>query len=955
MAGPEPSPEFSRSVRSNLAAGTLVVALFAVAGGLVVAAGSPTGPEAVHAQVEFFAVFTGVSLFFLAAAKYVISRERLYLPLAVGALASSVLDLLEPAVGALPRLVVPGSLPVSPDASEYVWLVSRLAFGAGLLAAAYAYRKGGLDDRPGRRLAVVSVSVLLAAIAFSVLAVVAAPAPLYDYRAGPVALLPAVPLVLYLWAAFLLARATRTSEHGVRAVGLVSLALAVIVQALEMVTRAPFDQPYFAAHVVKVASYLVILFGLYIEHVRLYSLERGMRESIESAHMDLKSAKTELDAIIEDLTDGVMVMDEAGRVVRFNRAAREIMGREGLGIQPEAETQSRVWTPDGKPLSPDQFPIVRALRQGEPVRGVELVVERPTGERRHLVAGAIPLRDARGRIRGAAAAFNDVTEIRAAEQRFRDLTESAPDAVIVVDERWRIILFNRAAEGLLGYGREEVFGRDVVHIIPERLRDNLLKIREEVERTGRPPVLDRPISLRGLRKDGTEVPVDVSLSASGSPRPQFFIAYVRDATGPERMRREREGLLSVAHASSVTVTIDDFLQRAAQSILQATEFNACTVYLHDPARHALELRGHAGIPEDVRGQIQSYALDPKFSAIAVQTWHRRRVLTETHLEGLADYHVTPALLAKYGFGSLISAPFGDEREPWGVLQVVATPGRNPREDDLQLMELLAQELAIGLRQKRLIQQLEQSSTELRQANEELDSFIYTASHDLAEPLRSISNFSHFLLEDYAARLDDEGRDYLQRVHAGSLRMKRLLDDLLRLSRHGRSKTPKIRVNVNDVLHEVRESLDATLRERGAELVVPERIPDVAADRTSLIEVFTNLIGNAIKFNQAERPRVEVGAERRDGFVEFQIRDNGIGIPAEHHQRIFGLFTRLHTRKEYPGTGAGLAIVKKIVENHGGRVWVDSQLDRGSTFYFTIPAAPAPVPKLEVAQARPAGA
>jgi light-regulated signal transduction histidine kinase (bacteriophytochrome) len=279
--------------------------------------------------------------------------------------------------------------------------------------------------------------------------------------------------------------------------------------------------------------------------------------------------------------------------------------------------------------------------------------------------------------------------------------------------------------------------------------------------------------------------------------------------------------------------------------------------------------------------------------------------------------------------------------------VVAPEGRNPQETDEQLLELLAQEITAGLRQKRLIQQLEQSTTELRAANQELDSFIYTASHDLAEPLRSISNFSHFLLEDYSDKLDDEGRDYMQRVHGGATRMKRLLDDLLRLSRLGRSKAPKVRVRAKDVLNEVRENLDATLRERRVQFVVDDEMPDVVADRTSLVEVFVNLVSNGIKFNHDPAPTVRVSGERKEGFVEFAVADNGIGIANEHHERIFGLFTRLHTRREYPGTGAGLAIVKRVVENHGGRIWVESELGRGSVFRFTIPAAPAAPARLEV--------
>jgi PAS domain S-box-containing protein len=953
MASPEPFPAsdtLAHTVRRNVLAGTVVIALFAIAGGLVLQAGEGAGREALHAQIEFFAVFTGLSVYFLTAAKYVVSRERVYLPLALGLLAASLLDLADPALTALAR-AGPDMAPFSANAPEYATLLGRLAFGVGLYAAARSFQSGALDARPGRRLVLGTVGTVLGLLALVTVVSLARPPAFYAIRLGPIALWSLLPLPFYLGAIGILLRSDRVSGQGLRLVGLVSLILAVAVQGLTAFTRAPYDAAFFAAHVLRVGSYLVILFGLYIEHVRLYTVERGLRESIESAHVDLKTAKTELDAIIEDLTDGVMVLDEAGKVVRFNRAAREIMGRDATGSRVEGFGKASVWYPDGRPVPPDEYPILRA-RRGESVRGIELIIERPTGERRNVVCGAVPLRDTLGRVRGAASAFNDVTEIRAAEQRFRDLTESAPDGIIVVDKRWRIVLFNRAAEQLFGYRREEVYGKDIVFLIPPRLTARHIAAREDYFQTGRAPVLERPLNVRGLRKDGTEVPVEVNISGSASAGGQFFIAHVRDTTSQERIRREREGILSVALASSGTVTVDDFLQRAANAIVQSTDFDACTIYLRDAARNALELRGHAGLPEEMLEPIARYPLEPSFPAIAVKTWHHRRVLVESQLQQRHGYHVQPGLLAKYGIQFVVSAPLGDDTEPWGILQAVGTVGRHAREDDVQLIELLAQELTVGLRQKRLIVQLEQTAHELQAANEELDAFIYTASHDLAEPLRSISNFSHFLLEDYGPKIDTEGRDYLQRVHGGALRMKRLLDDLLRLSRHGRSRAPRIRVNVNDILNEVRESLDATLRERNVDLRIQDTMPDVAADRTSLLEVFTNLIGNGIKFNNDPQPRIEVRGARSDGFVEFVVEDNGIGIAPENHGRIFGLFTRLHTRKEYPGTGAGLAIVKKIIENHGGRIWVESEPGQGSRFRFTVPAAPAPPARLEVAEARP---
>lgn len=947
---PSANPSLGYPVRDSLLVGALVIVLFLVGGVLLLAVRPGSDAAAANVEIQFFAVFTGISVFFLTSAKYVVSRERFYLPLAMGLLAASLLDLADPIVRTLGAW---GSLTVAATTPDYLASLAGLAFAGGMFAAAFRFHRGRLDDRAGRVLVLTSAAVLATVLA-AFLLVLRVPFPdYYAVRVAGVLGAPLVPSLVLAGAAAVLLGPTRAGTRGLRTVGLVSVSVAFTADVFSAFARAPFDVPFFVGRVLKVASYVVILFGLYVEHVRLYSLERSLRESIETANVELKLAKVELDAIIEDLTDGVMVMDETGKIIRFNRAARELMGDEGMGQRPEAEPRRRVFDLQGRPVPSDRYAIVRALRTGEVVRDEALIVERANGERRYIVAGAAPLRDARGRIRGAVAAFNDVSEIRTAEQRFRDLTESAPDAILVADQRWRIVLFNRAAEALFGTPREEVYGQDVSILIPPRLQAGHLAARDEYRRTGVPPVLKEPLNVRGLRKDGAEVPVQVSVSSSGEGPGRFFIAQIRDMTALERVRREREGLLSVAVASSGTVTVEDFLARAASAIVGSTDFEACTVYLHDPARNALHLAGHAGLEEDIRSKIAHYPLDPKFPAIAVRTWFQKKVLTESHLEDRTDYHVQPGLLAKYGFGSVVSAPLGNGGDPQGVLQVVTTPGRHARGEDIQLIELLAHELSVGLRQKRLIAQLEESTLELRQANEELDSFIYTASHDLAEPLRSISNFSHFLIEDYADRLDEEGRDYLQRVHAGGLRMKRLLDDLLRLSRHGRSRTPKVRVRVDEVLTEVRESIDASLRERKARLVVQPDIPDVVADRTSLLEVFTNLIGNGLKFNHAPEPLVEVTGARRDGMVELRVKDNGIGIPAEQHARIFGLFTRLHTRNEYPGTGAGLAIVKKIVENHGGRIWVESTVGRGSTFIFTIPAAPVASPRLEVAQARPA--
>ncbi len=243
-----------------------------------------------------------------------------------------------------------------------------------------------------------------------------------------------------------------------------------------------------------------------------------------------------------------------------------------------------------------------------------------------------------------------------------------------------------------------------------------------------------------------------------------------------------------------------------------------------------------------------------------------------------------------------------------------------------------QEKARVLRQK----------NELENVNRELDNFSYTASHDLRAPLRAISSFASFLEEDYVDKLDDEGRDYLAEIRKGADRMSKLTEDLLALSRISRIKNPYENVNVNDLLNSIKQRIKTDIEENRVNLEIQEDIPIVKCDRIKIGEVFLNLINNAIKFsakNNKENPRVQVGCIVNKEFYQFFVKDNGIGIDPKYHKQVFGIFKRLHTDREYEGTGAGLSIVKRVVDDHGGRIWIESGLGKGAVFYFTIPMHP----------------
>jgi PAS domain S-box-containing protein len=261
-------------------------------------------------------------------------------------------------------------------------------------------------------------------------------------------------------------------------------------------------------------------------------------------------------------------------------------------------------------------------------------------------------------------------------------------------------------------------------------------------------------------------------------------------------------------------------------------------------------------------------------------------------------------------------------------------------------------------------ELEQANGQLRRINQELDQFTYVVSHDLKEPLRTLEAFSTFLAEDYGPQLAGEGQEFLDHLVEASRRLGRLIDDLLTLGRVGRVLDTPRPLDPRDVLRTVLGDLHDLIQRREAVVRLDDSLaacPPLSGDPPRVMQLFANLVSNGLKYNTSPRPEVVIGMmndERgtmKEGdsslhrsslivppsFVTLYVRDNGIGIEPQYHEQVFGLFRRLHHREEYEGTGAGLAICKKIVEAHGGRIWVESSPGRGATFYFTLPRAAAP--------------
>ncbi|MDI6765332.1 MAG: PAS domain S-box protein [Bacteroidota bacterium] len=273
----------------------------------------------------------------------------------------------------------------------------------------------------------------------------------------------------------------------------------------------------------------------------------------------------------------------------------------------------------------------------------------------------------------------------------------------------------------------------------------------------------------------------------------------------------------------------------------------------------------------------------------------------------------------------------------GIMSVVADDETIYTDTHLKLLESIGNLTAISLEKGKLYEETLQKSIEIQRRNKELDDFTYVVSHDLKEPLISVEGFSKIIQADYQDIIQQEGKEYLDSIVGATARMKGLIDDLLLLSRISRPSEAFKDVQIKSILDEIKTYMVYTIKQKGVNIVIPDDLPSVYGNETQLKIVFRNLLSNAVKFNNNQNPLVEVGFQNvENNYYLFFVKDNGLGIEKDFHDKIFVIFQRLHRREEYEGSGAGLAIVKKIIELHNGKIWVESEIGKGSTFFFTIP-------------------
>jgi PAS domain S-box-containing protein len=590
-------------------------------------------------------------------------------------------------------------------------------------------------------------------------------------------------------------------------------------------------------------------------------------------------------------------------------------------------------------IIPEDRPSVRertvARERGEPVPGVyEYRISRPDGRVRVVEASAVATT-----FQGQPATFTvlrDITERKEAEDelvRLGSIVESSHDGIICETLDGVITNWNAGAERIFGYPASEVEGQPVSVLVPPEVANDALDIVERIK-TGEQ--VDH-IETVCLRRDGSYVDVSLTMSPLKDTTGAIIGAstIARDIT--ERKQAEEEErrhsqematLYSVANTLAQPGSFRERVTNVLERLVGLTRADQVALRVPDHRGQGLEAIAAAGpvVQENMRGLLP-YA---QGVAGAAFTQGEPVIVNDYRTSELAS----PEGVA-LGIESVASLPVKVAGRTIGVVNIISRDPNHFTTERIRLLNTIVGEVGVLLENARLYETLQERADELARSNADLEQFAYVASHDLQEPLRSVVGFTSLLSRRYEGKLDENADRFIGRAVAAASRMQVLINDLLSYSRVGRNLEDPEVIDVEALLaHEV-DGLQAAIEESGADITYGQ-LPSIVADSSLMGQVFRNLIGNAIKFRGDEPPKVHVSAENLGNEWKFAVRDNGIGIDPQFAQRIFTIFQRLHTREDYPGTGIGLSICKKAVERLGGRIWVESQLGMGSTFYFTIP-------------------
>ena len=543
-----------------------------------------------------------------------------------------------------------------------------------------------------------------------------------------------------------------------------------------------------------------------------------------------------------------------------------------------------------------------------------------------------------------------------------DLYNQAPCGYHSLDAEGTFIRINDTELAWLGYTREEVIHKkkfaDFV------TAESLLLFQKSF------PVFKaqgwvNDLEFEIIRKDGTIFPVSLSATAITDAAGTFVMSRstlfdIGDRKRVEIQRKRAEEALQQANEQLETRVQERTAELAQVNASLQTELSerkrAETMLRESEQRLSLAIEGAemATWDVDVRTgkalwsarhyELLGYQLVPSGEA-TLEMWRSRvhpddleRVMqaAEQAIRERSIYRTEHRIIRADNGKDVWLASFGQalyDEAGQAVRFIGIILDITDRKRAEQVLQQAKEDLEIKVQERTT--ELRQLNENLVRSNQELEQFAYVASHDLQEPLRAVTGYTQLLVQDYQERLDESAQEYTAYIVDGAKRMQQLIQDLLAYSRVGTRDLTFASTDCNVVLKQVLRNLQVAIAENNAAIVL-DSLPTVIADKNQLTQLFQNLIGNAIKFRREAPPQIHISAELKDGEWLFRVQDNGIGMKSRYLDRIFEIFKRLHTRTEFPGTGIGLAICKKIVDRHSGRIWAESEPGIGTTFYFTIP-------------------
>jgi PAS domain S-box-containing protein len=512
------------------------------------------------------------------------------------------------------------------------------------------------------------------------------------------------------------------------------------------------------------------------------------------------------------------------------------------------------------------------------------------------------------------------------------LDSSTENFIIAVGSNGTILSFNTGASQLFGYLKREAVGRIQVRKLfasDELDSDEWDGMVADAAETGKS---QRVVPL--CRKDGSTFPalVDLTPLKNAELQEMGMLFMGRDMSDTIRTQRElEERKIELEFINKLSLEISQTLQLeniAAISIrYMLQQFGSHNAGLYIKNKSTGELRLIYAEPDTDWARP-----NPLLSVTADEC-----LLLEEGQVLIKEVRFTDESVGGMIQGAKLFLPLLPKTAFIGVLVLVINHRVHRTMELLSFLAAIGATIGGAIENAILYFDSLSKSLEIKKQNQELDEFAYVVSHDLKEPLAGISFISNLLVDEYFEKLDETGKTYISSLIDFSKRLGSLIDALLDLSRIGRITQPPERVPIAQVMHAVQQNLSFRISRQNLNLTIPKILPEVYGDKTRIEQVFFNLVSNALKFNDKETIEVEVGFHDTEGdFYRFFIRDNGIGIEKEYYDKVFKIFERLNQREEYEGTGAGLTIVKKIVEQHGGEIWLDSVLAEGTTFFFTLP-------------------